>query len=184
MDTISTLKKDIENLSFSENTVVIIEDVTFNDDETKDVSIVVSPNHSVEDINNLVEVRKTLSTKTVRSDREKKSLDNAIGSLAKITDYEGLIKKLKTLMKFSSDIDFPYLDVAKKISEMPFYEDYHYAGETLTDETLQKLIVSQTVYSLEHYGIIHPKIKLLINLIGKLDSIDGQPEDGSLEFKV
>lgn len=184
MDTISILEKEISETSIADDTLLIVEDVCYNDDSSKEVAFNVSKEHSKEDIENILMVRKTLSTKIERSDREVKALNNAIASLSKISDYSELIKKLKTIMKYSSDIDFPYLEVAKKLEELPFYEEYHYEGETLNDETLQKLIVTQAIYSLNHYSIIHPKVKLLINLIGKLDNIDGQPEDGSLEFKI
>ncbi len=184
MDTISILTNDLVNQTFQERTTIVVEDVCYNDDTDKNVIAVVDPSHTTDDILHIIEVRKTLSTKTVRSDREKKSLSNAIASLDKISNYEGLVKKIKTLMKFSSDIDFPYLEVAEKIKNMDFYEDYHFSGETLNDELLQKLITSQVVYSLEHYSIIHPKIKLLVNLIGKLDNIDTSSEDGSMEFTL
>lgn len=181
------IEKKIEEKVISSDVGITLDDVFYDDDKDKKVEILISPNHTFEDVKNIANVRKTLSTKTVRSSREITTRDNAISALDKVKDYDALIKKLKTLIKFSSDIDFPYLMVVEKIKNMPFYEEYHYESEQMTDEILQKVIVTQTVTSLEHYSIIHPKIKLLINLIGKLndvDTIDGQPEDGSLTFNV
>ena len=144
----------------------------------ENIAIEVRPNDSKEYLKKIVLERSQLPVFVARTSREQTTISNAIKALEKCSDYATVIKKLKTLTKYSGDKDFPYRTVAEVLKNLSFYEDFHYKEETvMTDEILSKLIVTQTIESLENYSIIHPKLKLLMNLIGKLDSIDGEVEN-------
>lgn len=164
--------------NFSEAEWINITDKQYINNNGENIAIEVRPEDTKEYLERIILERSNLPEFVDRSSREQTTIGNAIKALEKCSDYGTIIKKLKTLTKYSGDKDFPYRTVAEILKNLSFYEEYHYQEETImTDDILSKLIVTQTIESLENHSIIHPKLKLLMNLIGKLDSIDGEVEN-------
>lgn len=168
---------EVLSTTFEESEIVNVLDVNYINNESENVMIEVFPGDSKEYLENIIlERRKNLPEFVDRASREITTMNNAIAALEKAKDYSTIIKKLKTLTKYSADRSFPYRSVANILKNLEFYEEYHPAEEDImNDELLSKFVVTQTIESLEKHGMIHPKLKLLMNLIGKLDSVDDGP---------
>lgn len=163
-----------------EDEIVEINDVEYDNNHGEMVSIEVRKGDTKEYLKSIIEERKKIPEFVIRTSREQTTLNNAMKAIGKCTDYETVIKKLKTLTKYSGDKDFPYRSLSEILKNLSFYEEFHYSEQgAITDDILSKLIVTQTINSLENYSIVHPKLKLLMNLVGKLDSeiLEGETVD-------
>ena len=181
-----TLTEVLETV-FKEKETVEIKDVMYFNNSTEKVVIEVFPGDEKEYLESIVlERQRNLPEFISRVPREITTMNNAVIALEKAKDYGTIIKKLKTLTKYSADRDFKYRTVADILKNLEFYQEYHPSEEDeMNDDSLSKFIVTQTIESLEKHGMIHPKLKLLMNLVGKLDSLEEetvQSEEGFLTF--
>lgn len=179
------LYKDLVTSNITDSEWIVVDDKTYKNNPNDKIMIEVRPEDSEEYLREMVFQRSNLPEQVERSDRDKKSLENCIKAIEKVSDYETLIKKIKTLSKYSGDLDFPYRTVCEIIRNLDFVEDFHYtSGMEINDSVLTKMIISQVLESLEYHSFIHPKIKLLINLIGKLDSVEGEVNENEGDFNL
>lgn len=135
--------------------------------------IEVTKNDSIEVVKN--EIKKKSLYKAVkdseRTPRDIKARQNLIKRLQKtndITEVTEVVKIIKGLIKFSMDEMFPARAIAKLLTEKGFSKDYR-VSDFKNPENLKLLIIGQTIESLFKAGVIHPKIKLLINEVEKME---------------
>ena len=166
-----------------ENMVSVkISDVNYVNNKESNLIILLKNGDTKEYVDRIIEQRKNLPLFVDRSPRDMKTATNAIEALKKCKTEEEIVKKLKTLLKYSVDDTFPYRFVSDIIKSLDIYKDniegFEYKNEDLTDEILRKIIISETIKSLDNYTIIYPKIKLLMNMIGK------ESDEVSAEFNL
>lgn len=152
---------------------VVFDDVFY---EGKDIPITfyLKNGDSLEYISSIRDNRKFL-VHEIRSNRDNGIKSSILENLKKIKTKEDLVKKIKsTLIKFSTDDDFNYRECAEIIKNKDFFNKIENLEESidlllpnLNDEILIDIILNQVVYSLEKYTMIHPKIKLILNELGK-----------------
>jgi len=134
--------------------------------------IEVTKNDSVEVVEN--EIKKKSLYKAVkdseRTPRDIKARQNLIKRLQKMkaNDITEAVKIIKGLINFSMDEMFPARAIAKLLTEKGFSKDYR-VSDFKNPENLKLLIIGQTIESLFKAGVIHPKIKLLINEVEKME---------------
>lgn len=134
--------------------------------------IEVTKNDSVEVIEEVIK-KKSLykavkdSERTPRAIKAKQNLIKRLQKM-KANDITEAVKIIKGLIKFSMDEMFPARAIAKLLTEKGFSKDYR-VSDFKNPENLKLLIIGQTIESLNKAGVIHPKIKLLINEVEKME---------------
>lgn len=155
-----------------------IHEITFDDifyeGTNNPITFYVKNGDTLEYISSIINNRKFL-VQEIRSSRDNGIKSSILENLKKIKTKEDLVKKIKsTLIKFSTDDDFNYRECAEIIKNKDFFNKIENLEENidlllpnLNDEILIDVILNQVVFSLEKYTMIHPKIKLILNELGK-----------------
>lgn len=167
---------------------VIIDDVEYLNNPGKKVKIFLKNGDSFDSIRKIIENRRIMPTHVDKTPREVKAIPSTMTALYKLVagrdgNNEVIVKKIKsTLLKLSVDDDFNYRLVADTLREKATdinvdLEAFEKVGFEITPEYITNVVINQSIFSLEEYSYIHPKIKLLIALANKTTV-------GELEFEV
>lgn len=157
---------------------VIIDDLEYLNNPNKKVKVFLKDGDTFEYIRKIIENRRIMPVHVVKTPREDKAVSSAITALLKLKPNNGcnneeIIKKIKsTFIKLSVDDDFNYRHIAdiirNKSNDINIdLEAFEKEDFEVTSEYISSVVLNQTVYSLEEYSYIHPKIKLLIGQINK-----------------
>ena len=168
---------------------VTISDVEYANNPGKKVKIFLKDGDSFESIRKIIEHRRIMPEHVEKTARETKAVSSAMTALYKLVagrdgNNDAIIKKIKsTLLKLSVDDDFNYRLVADTLRDKATdinvdLEAFEKVGFEITPEYINSVVINQTIYSLEEYSYIHPKIKLLIALANKTTTV------GELEFEI
>ena len=151
-----------------------LSDVEMKNNPGKDMVIIVKKGDTREYVDKIISERINLPAFVDRAPRDVTSVQNALKALGKAKTENDIVKKLKVLLKYSMDNTFPYRNIVDIIKSLECYDkDWKYTSETeLNDENLRKIVISESIKSLEEHTVIHPKIKLLINMIGKTEEVE------------
>lgn len=143
-----------------------VTDVCYNESSVP-VEISVRESMTKEDILKILDLRCKMDFILFRDAAEKKRYENAVKSLEK---PDKALNALKTLQKYSFYKEFDNVLVSDVLTQKTI-PSMNMEAETEDEKrkvSLMKLIFEQSVKSLEMSGIIHPKLKLLINDYGKI----------------
>lgn len=184
--------KDFEgegNISLSEEgyVEVTIDDLEYLNNPNKKVKVFLKNGDSFSYIRKIIENRRIMPMHIVKSAREDKAVSSAITALLKLKpnnecNNEEIIKKIKsTFIKLSVDDGFNYRYIADIIRDKANdinidLEAFEKDDFEITPNYISSVVLNQTIFSLEEYSYIHPKIKLLIGQISKSPL--------SLEFEI
>lgn len=152
------------------------------------ISIQARTNDTKDYLAKMIERRKqvvSIEQDIVLDPKSEKAVNNCYTAINKMSGNcnDDLVKKIKsTIIKYSVYDKFPYRDFADLLeSKATFsmnYEVEDIPNLGFTPETIQEIIIQQTIFSLREYTYVHPKVKLIINQLNNLPSGMNQFELG------
>ena len=105
-----------------------------------------------------------------RSDRDITMRGNLFSRLEKANTNLEVLRIINTAVKFSQDDMFEYrrfVDLLKELGYNIIPKPDKDLNNIDNIDLFTQFIVGQTIYSIEEYGVIHPKLKLLISIANK-----------------